>query len=36
MRPIEGIIFDIDGCLARGQNAIPGAPDTLSWSSVGF
>ncbi|RME49677.1 MAG: HAD-IIA family hydrolase [Chloroflexi bacterium] len=26
---IHGIIFDIDGCLARGRQAIPGAPETL-------
>lgn len=26
---IRGIIFDIDGCLARGREAIPGAPETV-------
>lgn len=30
MRPIEGIIFDIDGCVAKDKNAIPGVPDTLT------
>jgi 4-nitrophenyl phosphatase len=28
-REIEGIVFDIDGCVARGKKAIPGVPDTL-------
>lgn len=27
--PIHGLIFDIDGCLARGKQAIPGAPETV-------
>jgi HAD superfamily hydrolase (TIGR01450 family) len=26
---IHGLIFDIDGCLARGRQAIPGAPETV-------
>ncbi|MBI4769749.1 MAG: HAD-IIA family hydrolase [Chloroflexi bacterium] len=30
MRPIDGIIFDIDGCVARGKQAIPGVPETLA------
>lgn len=30
MRPIDGIVFDMDGCVARGQQAIPGVPDTLA------
>lgn len=30
MRPIEGIVFDIDGCVARGNKAIPGVPHTLA------
>lgn len=29
-RAIEGIVFDIDGCVARGNKAIPGVPDTLN------
>ena len=29
-RAIEGIVFDIDGCVARGSKAIPGVPDTLN------
>jgi HAD superfamily hydrolase (TIGR01450 family) len=30
MRPIQGIVFDIDGCLARGNRALPGVPETLA------
>ena len=30
MRPIEGIVFDIDGCVARGNRALPGVPETLA------
>ncbi|KAA3635375.1 MAG: HAD-IIA family hydrolase, partial [Armatimonadetes bacterium] len=29
-RPIEGIIFDIDGTVARGRQVLPGALDTLA------
>ncbi len=28
-KQIAGIIFDIDGCLIRGETVIPGAPDTV-------
>ncbi|MFQ5858119.1 MAG: HAD-IIA family hydrolase, partial [Anaerolineae bacterium] len=28
-RPIHGLVLDIDGCLARGTGAIPGAPETV-------
>lgn len=27
--PIHGLILDIDGCLVRGKQAIPGAPETV-------
>jgi 4-nitrophenyl phosphatase len=30
MRPIKGIVFDVDGCLARGKQVIPGVPETLA------
>ena len=30
MRPIKGIVFDVDGCLARGKHVIPGVPETLA------
>ncbi|HLE27270.1 MAG TPA: HAD-IIA family hydrolase [Anaerolineales bacterium] len=30
MRPIEGIVFDVDGCVARGSRALPGVPETLA------
>lgn len=29
-RPIEGIVFDIDGSVVRGDRPIPGAPKTLA------
>ena len=29
-RDIKGIVFDIDGCVARGNKAIPGVPDTMA------
>jgi len=30
MRSIKGIVFDVDGCLARGKHVIPGVPETLA------
>ncbi len=30
MRPIKGIVFDVDGCVARGKHVIPGVPETLA------
>ena len=30
MRPIKGIVFDVDGCVARGKHALPGVPETLA------
>ena len=30
MRSIKSIVFDVDGCVARGKNAIPGVPETLA------
>jgi glycerol 3-phosphatase-2 len=30
MQPIRGIVFDVDGCVARGNQALPGVPATLS------
>jgi HAD superfamily hydrolase (TIGR01450 family) len=30
VRSIDGIVFDIDGCVARGKQAIPGVPETLA------
>lgn len=30
MRSIQGLVFDIDGCVARGNRALPGVPETLA------
>ncbi len=30
MAPTQGVIFDIDGCLLKGAQAIPGAPDAVA------
>ncbi|MBI3762325.1 MAG: HAD hydrolase-like protein [Chloroflexi bacterium] len=30
MGPIDGIVFDIDGCVARGSRVLPGVPETLA------
>lgn len=30
MRPYRGIVFDIDGCLVRGAQPIPGAAETVA------
>ncbi len=27
---IAGIVFDVDGCVARGKQALPGVPETLA------
>lgn len=29
-REIRGIVFDIDGCVARGNQAVPGVPQTMA------
>ncbi len=29
-RDIAGFIFDVDGCVARGNHALPGVPETLA------
>ena len=29
-RTIAGFIFDVDGCVARGNHALPGVPETLA------
>jgi HAD superfamily hydrolase (TIGR01450 family) len=30
MRPIRGMVFDVDGCVTRGNRALPGVPETLA------
>lgn len=30
MRQIKGIVFDVDGCVARGNQVLPGVPATLA------
>jgi glycerol 3-phosphatase-2 len=30
MRSIQGMVFDVDGCVARGNQALPGVPETLA------
>ncbi|MBI4675244.1 MAG: HAD-IIA family hydrolase [Chloroflexi bacterium] len=30
MPKISGFVFDVDGCVARGNKALPGVPDTLA------
>jgi HAD superfamily hydrolase (TIGR01450 family) len=29
-KDIAGIVFDVDGCVARGKHALPGVPETLA------
>jgi 4-nitrophenyl phosphatase len=29
-RPLRGVVFDLDGCLVKGPNAIPGAAEAVS------
>lgn len=29
-RTFSGIVFDVDGCVARGKHALPGVPETLA------
>ena len=29
-RPLRGVVFDLDGCLVKGPDAIPGAAEAVS------